>query len=40
MITFILAWVGGALGALFINYVLHCNNPNWEEPIIKEKKDD
>lgn len=23
MITFILAWVGGMLGALFINYVLH-----------------
>jgi len=40
MITFALAWVAGMMGGLFINYCLHANNPNWEEPIIKEKKND
>lgn len=38
MITGIFAFVGAMIGAGFINYCLHVNNPNWEEPIIKEKK--
>ena len=40
MITFLIAWAGGILGGLFINYILHANNPNWEEPIIKKEEND
>jgi hypothetical protein len=40
MITFIFAFTGAMIGSVVINYVLHANNPNWEEPIQKENYDD
>ena len=39
MITFLLVWIGSVLGVMYMNYVLHKNNPKCEEPIIMEKKD-
>jgi len=41
MITAAFAFVGAMMGAIFINYVLNANNPNWEEPIqTKPQKED
>jgi hypothetical protein len=39
MITAVFAFVGAMVGAIFINYCLHSNNPNWEEPIRKNGSD-
>lgn len=35
MITAVFSLIGAMVGAVFINYCLHFNNPNWEEPIHK-----
>lgn len=42
MITFLFAYTGAMIVAVLFNYVLHANNPNWEEPIVtkKENNDD
>ena len=40
MITFLFAYTGAMIGSIFINYVLHANNPNWEEPIVRKKEND
>jgi hypothetical protein len=39
MITFLLAFTGAMIGGIFINYVLNANNPNWEEPIYGDKRE-
>jgi hypothetical protein len=39
MMTGVLIYIGALCVAVFINYCLHANNPNWEEPIIKSKDD-
>lgn len=39
MTVFLFSFTGAMIGGIIINYILQAPNPNWEEPITKDYKE-